>query len=323
LGVGVWGVWSLGSRAYSSGYYTYDNPYYVESAVIAENPALDYSQPLELSTTETEEPPAATEQFDAARTSFYDGNYGTAQQQVESALRDMPYDSVLHEFRALVLFATGDYRPAAAGIHSVLAVGPGWDWTTMISLYPNVEVYTQQLRKLEEYRKQNPKAADAHFLLAYHYLTAGHADAAAKELEKVVSLSPGDHLAQQMLDSFREGESAETEGSEQPAAEPKSNRPDESSGRSYDLDGTWSADRDAKTKVVLTLSPDETFQWKTSTSQGDQEFDGTYTYGNGLLTLTDEGNMDMVGRVTWTDQGHYTFTLVNGPPGDGGLSFSR
>ena len=61
----------------------------------------------------------------------------------------MPTDAVLHEFRALVLFAMGDYRQSAAVVHSVLAVGPGWDWTTMSSLYPDPNRYTQQLAALE------------------------------------------------------------------------------------------------------------------------------------------------------------------------------
>ena len=70
------------------------------------------------------------------------------------------------------MFAQGKYKEAAAGLYSVLSVGPGWDWTTMCSLYPNVEVYTKQLRALEAAVKQNPQANDARFVLAYHYLTA-------------------------------------------------------------------------------------------------------------------------------------------------------
>ena len=43
---------------------------------------------------------------------------------VNEALGLAKNDSVLHEFRALVLFAQGQYRDAATAIHSVLAVGP-------------------------------------------------------------------------------------------------------------------------------------------------------------------------------------------------------
>jgi hypothetical protein len=56
----------------------------------------------------------------------------------------------MHEFRALTQFALGDYRNSAATIHSVLAVGPGWDWATMRELYPSIEVYTEQRKALEK-----------------------------------------------------------------------------------------------------------------------------------------------------------------------------
>ena len=58
----------------------------------------------------------------------------------------MPNDPTLHEFRRLVLFALDRYDEAAAALYAVLSVGPGWDWTTLISLYGDPETYTQQLR---------------------------------------------------------------------------------------------------------------------------------------------------------------------------------
>src|SRR5262249_57315751 len=107
--------------------------------------------------------------FDQAREAFKAGDYAQALKKVDEALQKLPKDAALHEFRALVLFAQGQYQQAAATIYSVLAVGPGWDWTTLSSMYSNVDVYAKQLRALEAYRKQNPGAADAAFLLAYHY----------------------------------------------------------------------------------------------------------------------------------------------------------
>ena len=70
----------------------------------------------------------------------------------------MPRDSVVHEFRSLVLFALKKYPEAASAIYAVLSAGPGWDWTTMGSLYPSVGAYTPQLRALEEFVKANPKS---------------------------------------------------------------------------------------------------------------------------------------------------------------------
>ena len=101
------------------------------------------------------------------------GDYKTALAQVDQAIAQVPNDTVLHEFRGLVLFALGRYKEAAAADYAVLSAGPGWDWTTLSGLYPNVDVYTEQLRALEQYAKSHPAASEAKFLLADNYLTCG------------------------------------------------------------------------------------------------------------------------------------------------------
>ena len=101
--------------------------------------------------------------------------------------------------RALTLFAQKKYKEAAAAVYAVLAVGPGWDWDTLKSLYPDVDTYTKQLRALEDYQKQNPKSADASFLLAYQYLTLGKKDAAIKQLQRTVELQPKDQVSAQLI----------------------------------------------------------------------------------------------------------------------------
>ena len=69
------------------------------------------------------------------------------------------------------------YTDAAAPLYAVLAVGPGWDWGTFISLYPSVSVYTDQLRALESYCNTNAGSVPARFVLAYLYMTQGKHDA--------------------------------------------------------------------------------------------------------------------------------------------------
>src|SRR5262249_54567464 len=137
--------------------------------------------------------------FDAARQAFYQGDYAGALASTNKALAAMPSDPIIHEFRALVMFAQGKYKDAAAGLYSVLSVGPGWDWTTLSSLYPNTDVYTKQLRALETYVTQNPQASDAHFVLAYHYLTTGAKEAAAKQYQAIYKQTPQDNLVKQLL----------------------------------------------------------------------------------------------------------------------------
>ena len=81
--------------------------------------------------------------FDEARNDFYAGDYAAALKSTDEALKESPNDAVMHEFRALTLFALGQYQESAATLYAVLSVGPGWDWTTMIGLYPQVDIYTE------------------------------------------------------------------------------------------------------------------------------------------------------------------------------------
>ena len=132
--------------------------------------------------------------------------FGTATtpgtQLTDEALKVLPNDATLHEFRALVLFAVGKYDLAAGPLYAVLSVGPGWDWTTMAGLYPNIDVYTSQLRKLEAFISANPTSTAGRFVLAYHYLTQGHTDAAVGQFKEVVALAPQDTLSAQLVKQF-------------------------------------------------------------------------------------------------------------------------
>ncbi len=124
----------------------------------------------------------------------------------------MPNDPALHEFRALALFALGRYDEAAAALYAVLSVGPGWDWSTMISLYGNPDAYTQQLRALENNVTQNANSAANRFVLAYHYLTQGHMNEAADQLKAVVSLQPKDQLSAQLLQQIQQKDGSPASG---------------------------------------------------------------------------------------------------------------
>src|SRR5262249_43391700 len=207
---------------------TYSNPYY-EAPPAAEPTTtyvINYSQPIPRPTEEqqpaayppppdqatidaganlpTTPPPtpepndeakAATALFEDARELFKAGKYAEAQKKIEAAIKELPSDATLHEFRALTLFAQGNYKDAAAGLYAVLAAGPGWDWETMKFLYGNEKVYTDQLRALEEFVKANPKTGYGHSLLAYQYLVLGNKDAAVKELQEVTKVQPEDKLS--------------------------------------------------------------------------------------------------------------------------------
>jgi hypothetical protein len=147
-------------------------------------------------------PPEAFQRFDAARAAFKANEYRKALAEVDHAIKLLPSDATMHEFRALVLFAQGKYRDAAAGIYAVLSMGPGWTWETMNSLYATPETYTRQLRELESYCRKNPDASDGHFLLGYHYLVMNHVPEGVKQLNRFVALVPQDKLAPQLIKAF-------------------------------------------------------------------------------------------------------------------------
>lgn len=208
----------------------YNNPYWEAPAV----PVHDYSQPIPVpdeSQVQSAYPPApddaaleagenlpttpppapepndeakkANRLFDDARDMFKDAKYAEAQAKVDQAIKILPSDATLHEFRSLTLFAQGKYKDAAAAVYAVLAAGPGWDWETMKFLYGNDSVFTGQLRSLEGFVKDNPKETYGHFLLAYQYLVLGSKDSAIKELEEVVRLRPEDKLSAGILKGLK------------------------------------------------------------------------------------------------------------------------
>src|SRR5262249_3669245 len=112
-------------------------------------------------------------------------------------------DAVLHEFRALCLFAQAKYNEAASALYAVLAAGPPWDWQTLQSLYPSVDTYTQQLRALEQYVQQNPNSPQGHFVLAYQYMCLGDAAAASEQFQAVTNLQPKDQLSAALMKSMQ------------------------------------------------------------------------------------------------------------------------
>jgi tetratricopeptide (TPR) repeat protein len=299
---------------------------------VVQSPAVNYSQPIVTAPASPEAPPTAVEPrdgsrlraeaappvaeespspFDEARASFYQGDYAAALRLSETALAQAPSDTTLHEFHALVLFATKQYRDSAANLYAVLSVAPGWDWTTMSSLYPSVDVYTEQLRALEDYAQQDPRAPEGHFLLAYHYMTTGHRDTAAEELNQVVALVPNDQVSRQLLEVVSgNGEKPET-------------APDAKAMPPQNVVGDWTAATGGDGTIELSLKDDGAFTWKLTRQQKTQEFDGKYELAGANLILNCAGRGTMVGKVNAPSANEFNFRMLGGPPNDPGLVFSK
>jgi tetratricopeptide (TPR) repeat protein len=304
----------------------YSNPYYNDFYGGAGGVALaapyDYSQPIDTTSAPADEQTAnpAVALFDAGRASFQQGNYADALQQADAALAKLPNDTTLHEFRALCLFALGRYDEAATALYAVLSVGPGWDWATLIGLYPDVNTYTAQIRTLEDSCRNQSNSASGRFVLAYHYLTQGHVDAAVDVLKQVVAIKPGDTLSARLLRQLEPPkETPAPEATTTPALQTADTTPPQGAS----IDGTWTAQPAPDTSIALNLQPDGKFNWQVTKKGQAQQFGGTSTYGQGILTLAQDKGPVLVGRVGWKDANHITFHIVGDGPDDPGLSFAR
>ena len=223
---------------------------------------------------------------------------------------------MLHEFRGLALFALGRYKEAAAADYAVLSAGPGWDWTTLSALYPDVEVYTEQLRALEQYAKSHPAASEAKFLLAENYLTCGYTDAAAAQLKEVVRLNPKDLLSAQLLKGIS---APDTAGQAVPSQQAPPAKPADASG----LVGNWTTTRADNATIKLALDGDGKFTWALDSNGKPQQFSGTYTVADNLLVLKQGDNPMMVGQVASLARDRFNFKLAGDNPSDPGLTFVR
>ncbi|MFO0919694.1 MAG: tetratricopeptide repeat protein [Planctomycetaceae bacterium] len=327
--------WVLGSAFYGLGYGNYGNPYYASSyggynyaqpipAAYASSDPGDTTAPSSTSTNDANAQ-AADRLLTSARSEFRSGNYEEALKQIDQAITQTPGDTVLHEFRALTLFALHKYPEASATIYAVLSVAPGWNWSTMAGLYPSVAVYTEQLRTLEQEAKANPNEAAIHFLLGYHYLTMGHADAARKQLEMAAKLSTDDRVAKQLLQLLAQPQTSEdASGSnatkapsppQTPSAEPSTAPPSQ-------LVGDWQAKAQGNGSISLALKDDGTFVWTFVQDGKPIKHEGRYELQGDTLIFDMKDGGGLIGKFTEQDQGFH-FAILNGPPSDPGLDFRR
>ena len=201
------GYWGFGNPYWYGGfpfwydtlaYGTYWNPYYTNANDYG---GYDYGAPIQQSQNPNQGP-EDNQFFSQARAAFYAGNYQEALKDIEHAAIDMPRNEDIHQFHALVYLALGDYPKAAAVAHTVLDMGPGWNWSVVQSFYPSPDVYTQQLRALEHSITEHGDQASTRFLLGYEYLMLGHFKAADRQFQRVVALEPRDTLAKNILNGL-------------------------------------------------------------------------------------------------------------------------
>ncbi len=346
VGAATWGLAStIGGWGWGYGAGGYVNPYseMLPAAVVAASP-YDYSQPVVVNNYVTNDgdltdssvvqggtataAPAATPSgavFDAALADFKSGDYAAAVAGCDAAIKTSPDDSVIHEVRALSLYALGRYPEAAATLNAVLAVAPGMDWTTMSGLYGSVDAYTKQLRKLEDFCRTNPADAAGHFVLAYHYLVGGHVDLAADALRVVVAKQPGDVVAKRLLDAIAPPEQAEPAGAAAPRQEPTRAPAEQpaAAGPETDLVGAWTATSNKDT-VELAITEDSRFVWRsTPAGRPAVEIAGTIETARDAIALVSETAGTMTGKVASQGADAFDFALVGAPPEAKPIVFHR
>jgi len=339
MGFGVGGL-SVGigvpASPWNWGYFGYYNPYWVAPA--GGITYINYSQPVvvapptpadstgQISTAAPLQVPAASSQptalqsealaiFDNARSLFRKGKYREALAQTDRAVALVPNDSILHEFRALCLFALKDYQQSAAAVHAVVSVGPGWNWTTVSNLYPSSSTYTEQLRALENFCDERPSASAPRFLLAYHYLLGQHNEQAATVLKELRQLEPDDQLAAQLLKCLTTPADAKSS----PSVAPAPAQPVDAAG----VVGHWKASRSDGSTFDLNLTKDHKFHWKFEQQDRQQEFAGTYTLADNFMILSSGDQNTLVGKVSMQSSDQFTFRLAGANPAEPGLTFTR
>jgi hypothetical protein len=202
---------------YDSYYYPscdYLMPYYDTTAYAAyADPQVVAGQPEVVQSQYATDPPpqqvrtttgsnAGAEYYSEATNAFHNGQYRDALRLANHAAVESPQNAKAHELMSLAMFASADYRGAAAEAHAALAFGPPAAWATVYGYYGDDSTYTNQLRALEKYSRENPTAADARFLRAYQYLMLGHETAAVEQLRETAKLAPQDRLVAEMLKKY-------------------------------------------------------------------------------------------------------------------------
>ena len=329
-----WGLigWSLGKLIYDTGYQTYRNPYPAQPVPSATGGQVTYAQPITVVAAETapadQDASMMTAQSESfitdSQAAFKQGDYLKALESANKAVGAAPGDGALHEYRALVLFALGKYAEAAGVLNPVLAGGPGWDWTTMISLYPAQETYLAQLDSLEKYSKAKPQAADAHFLLGYHLMVFGQLAQAAAEFTAAAKLQPADSVSAQLRDlTLASSNNGDEDPSDDAQAPDTAAPPPPTPVPLEQLTGTWVADKGAQGSVTLAFKDDGKFSWTYQNGDKANEFGGDFSMNdNGLLVL-DAEQSQMVAAIDLPKDNELKFVLAGGPPGDPGLQFAK
>jgi len=311
--------WALNTGSWLFGLGSYSNPYYTESGG---GGGYDYSQPIIVEEASSASAPASSggealppgvntkgmQLFDEARALFQNKQYKEALSKDTEALKEMPQDAALHEFKALCHFALGDYKNAAATLYAVLSVGPGWDWTTMFNLYNDLDEYTSHLRKLEDYCREHKDSAEAYFTLGYHYLTMDKKDDATRMYQIVAKLRPNDAVTKQLLEGL--GAKPLDDSNPPPVSSASDSVPTIPMDK---LVGDWKALGPNNVEFKLKLTKEGGFTWSYTKGSKVESVKGAFGQQAGYLVMETDGNNKMIADVKLSNDSTLEFQMTGVP----------
>jgi hypothetical protein len=187
----------------------------------------------------------------------------------------------------------------------------------LASLYPDIDVYTAQVRKLEDYVTANPAASDARFVLAYHYMTENYPDAAARQLEQVVKTVPGDAVAKQLYEMLTYKASGEPKPKVETAA------PAGPTVAAEKLLGDWKAKGPSNSAFDMKLTKDGQFTWEYSKGKKKQVVKGAYALDRNTLAMEPAAGGVMLAQLTPRSADAVDFKMIGAPEHEPPLTFVR
>jgi hypothetical protein len=183
-------------------------------------------------------------------------------------------------------------------------------------------------------------------------MVQGHKDPAASEFQKVLMLAPKDQLSARFATALgakapeppklpaqlaqaidtraaRPVDLAQAGGDEPPQTRPQGQSPSAENAPPppappQNLQGRWSAKPNDKISITLALNPDGTFAWTVSQVGKSQTIQGRAGYQDQILTLAQDQQPPLVGKVSIDPAGNrFAFKPPGTPESVAGLSFDK
>jgi tetratricopeptide (TPR) repeat protein len=189
-----------GYYGYGYRYPYYDNYYdgnYDDYAQPSYSGSYTYSQPGY--STGTMMSGSQDQYLSQAIAAFQSGNYRDAERLAHHAVLDEQQNSQAHALLSIAAFAGGDDRTAADEAREVVNLGGVPSWSQIYAFYQDINRFTSHLRSLENVVKQDPKNADAQFLLGFLYLATGYRADAQEHLAIAAEQMPNDRVVANLL----------------------------------------------------------------------------------------------------------------------------